>query len=62
MAICPRCSKEMVADGNQMVCRCGYQYDLPERLPTYTELLEFIHDEDLECQLECWLEVKDEPL
>ena len=45
-----------------MVCLCGYQYNLPERIPTYNELMEFIREMDYEKELEAWLEVKSDPL
>lgn len=62
MAICPKCSKEMSVQAGRMVCSCGYQYALPQRVPTYQELIRFIRDMDYEKTLECWMEIKDESL
>ena len=62
MAVCPKCSQEMFIQGGKMVCLCGYQYNLPERIPTYNELMEFIREMDYEKELEAWLEVKSDPL
>ena len=59
MAICPKCQSEMVAHGAKMLCRCGYQYALPQKKPTYNELLLFIEDMEYEKQFDYWLEVKD---
>ena len=59
MAVCPKCSQEMVAQNGKMVCECGYQYALPKRIPTYNDLMQFIEDWEYENQLETWMEIKD---
>jgi len=62
MAVCPKCSHEMVAQDGKMICKCGYQYSLLKRIPTYKELLQFIKDNEYEKQLAYWMEVKNEYL
>ena len=39
MGMCPKCQSLMKIIGTRMVCECGYQYEIPVRLPSYTELL-----------------------
>lgn len=59
MSVCPRCSQGMVALNKKMKCPfCGYQYDLPRKMPTYNELMEFIREMGYEHDLELWLEVE----
>ena len=38
LSIC-RCGKEMNIIEGEMVCPCGYRYNLPQRLPDYADLL-----------------------
>jgi len=46
MGLCPKCQKNYMsptADNEKMVCpnpSCGYSYDFPERIPSYSELLQ----------------------
>ena len=62
MAVCPKCSQVMFAQGDKMVCLCGYQYRLPQRKPTYEQLIQFLQDNQYEQELQDWLEAKNESL
>ena len=39
MPDCRCCNKPMTVLGHKWVCTCGYQRDIPERVPSQAELL-----------------------
>ena len=38
LAVC-KCGKPMNPEGGKMVCDCGYSYEIPRKLPPYSNMV-----------------------